>query len=88
MKWNIEYSKRARDFIEEHGIRDKVRDAVNGFILRITGSNINIDVKKLKGAWEGYYRIRKGKVRIVLRASSVSRTIFVDIVDFRGSVYK
>ena len=88
MKWNIEYSKRARDFIEEHGIRDKVRDSVNGFILRITGSNINIDVKKLKGAWEGYYRIRKGKVRIVLRASSVSRTIFVDIVDFRGSVYK
>ena len=88
MKWNIEYSKRARDFIEEHGIRDKVRDSVNGFILRITGLNINIDVKKLKGAWEGYYRIRKGKVRIVLRASSVSRTIFVDIVDFRGSVYK
>ena len=46
MKWNIEYSKRARDFIEEHGVRDKVRDSVNGFILRITGSNINIDVKK------------------------------------------
>ena len=88
MKWNIEYSKRANDFIEEHEIKDKIKDSINGFILRITGSNINIDVKKLKGAWEGYYRIRKGKVRIVLRASSVSRTIFVDIVDFRGSVYK
>ena len=44
MKWNIEYSKRARDFIEEHGIRDKVRDSVNGFILRITGSNIIVKV--------------------------------------------
>jgi len=88
MKWSIEYSKRANDFIEEHGIRDKVKDSLNGFILRITGSNINIDVKKLKGEWAGYYRIRKGKVRIVLRPDSVTRTIFVDIVDFRGSVYK
>ena len=88
MKWSIEYSKRANDFIEEHGIKDKIKDSINGFILRITGSNINIDVKKLKGEWAGYYRIRKGKVRIVLRPDSVTRTIFVDIVDFRGSVYK
>jgi len=88
MKWSIEYSKRANDFIEEHGIRNKVKDSLNSFILRITGANINIDVKKMKGEWAGYYRIRKGKVRIVLRPDSVSRTIFVDTVDFRGSVYK
>ena len=88
MKWNIEYSKRANDFIDEHGIRDKVKYSIKGFILRITVSNINIDVKKLKGEWAGYYLIRKGKVRIVLRLDSESRIIFVDIVDFRGSVYK
>jgi hypothetical protein len=49
MKWNIEYSKRANDFIDEHGIRDKVKYFIKGFILRVTVSNINIDVKKLKG---------------------------------------
>ncbi|HZX35115.1 MAG TPA: hypothetical protein VFF54_01305 [Thermodesulfobacteriota bacterium] len=88
MKWNIEYSKRANDFIEGHGIRDKVKDSVISFILKITGSNVNVDVKKLKGAWAGYYRIRKGHVRIVLKVDSASRSIFVDIVDFRGSVYR
>ncbi len=49
MKWTVEYSGRADAFIEEHGIRDKVRDSVRDFILRISGSTINVDVKKLKG---------------------------------------
>lgn len=88
MKWNVEYSKRAKDFIEKHGIENKIRDSIRNFILRITGSNINIDAKKLKGDWEGYYRIRKGKVRIILKVDNKSKSIFVDAVDFRGSVYK
>jgi len=88
MKWSVEYSKRANDFIEKQGIRDKVRDSIKGFILAITGSNVNVDAKKLKGDWEGYYRIRKGKIRIILKIESESKTVFVDIVDFRGNVYK
>ena len=49
MNWNIEYSKRANDFIEEHGIRERVRESIKNFILKITGLNINIDVKIVKG---------------------------------------
>ena len=86
MNWNIEYSKRANDFIEEHGIRERVRESIKNFILKITGLNINIDVKKLKGEWAGYYRIRKGKIRIILNPSIESKSIFVDVVDFRGNV--
>ena len=87
MKWTVEYSKRAVLFIEEHGIQTKARDSVRDFILKITGSSVNIDVKKLKGAWAGYYRIRKGKIRIVLRPDIEAGAVFVDVVDFRGSVY-
>jgi mRNA interferase RelE/StbE len=54
----------------------------------MTGTNVNIDARKLKGEWTGYYRIRKGKVRIILKPDSESRTVFVDIVNFRGSVYR
>ncbi|MDP3260627.1 MAG: hypothetical protein Q8M34_08590 [Thermodesulfovibrionales bacterium] len=88
MNWNIEYSKRADDFIEGHGIKDVVRESIKNFILKITGLNINIDVKKLKGEWAGYYRIRKGKIRIILKPRIESKSIFVDVVDFRGNVYK
>lgn len=88
MTWGIKYSKRATDFIDEHNIRVKIREAIKDFIFKITGSNININAKKLKGEWAGYYRIRKGKVRIILKPDSESKTIFVDIIDFRGNVYK
>ncbi len=88
MKWTVEYSKRAGSFIEEHGIETKVSNSVRDFILRVSGSTINIDVKKLKGEWAGFYRIRKGKLRIILRPDSETRTVFVDIVDFRGNVYR
>lgn len=88
MKWKIEYSKRANTFIEEQDIRDKIRDPIRNFILRITGKSINVDAKRLKGNWDGYYRIRKGKIRIILKVDSESKTVFVDVVDFRGSVYK
>jgi len=88
MSWKIEYSKRADDFIEEQGIRDRVKGSVKDFILKITGLNINMDVKKLKGEWSGYYRIRKGKTRIIIKPHIESKLIFVDIVDFRGNVYK
>lgn len=88
MKWTVEYSKRASSFIKEQSIEAKVRDSIRDFILKITGSSINVDVKKLKGKWAGYYRIRKGKIRIILKPDSETGTVFVDIVDFRGSVYR
>ncbi len=44
MRWQIDYSRRARDFIEEHRIEDIVREAIKNFILKITGSNLNIIV--------------------------------------------
>ena len=88
MKWSVEYSKRAYGFIEEQGIQEKVRTSLKDFILKISGSNINIDAKKLKGAWAGFYRIRKGNIRIIIKPDSESKTLFVDVVDFRGSVYR
>ena len=48
---------------------------------------IKIDLKKLKGKWEGYLRIRKGKIRIILKVYKEEKRIFVKKVDFRGNVY-
>ncbi|QWR77148.1 hypothetical protein [Candidatus Magnetomonas plexicatena] len=49
MKWSIEYSKRAFEFIKKHNIEDGIRDSLKDFILKITGATINIDIVKLKG---------------------------------------
>lgn len=50
--------------------------------------NINIDLKNLVGDWEGYYRLRKGKLRIIFKIDTSERILYVEKIDFRGSVYK
>jgi mRNA interferase RelE/StbE len=65
MKWKINYSRDAEKFIERENIRGETREELSKFIKRTKDKDINVDVKKLKGSWAGYYRIRKGKIRIV-----------------------
>ena len=49
---------------------------------------MNIDVKKMKAEWKEYFRIRKGKLRIILNIDFDGHSVFVDKIDFRGDVYK
>ncbi len=88
MSWTVEYSKRADNFIGEQGVEEEIRDALRDFVRKLTGLNVNISVKKLKGDWAGHYRIRKGKIRVIFRVNTESKILFVDVVDFRGNVYK
>jgi mRNA interferase RelE/StbE len=45
-------------------------------------------LKKLVGEWEGYYRLRKGKLRIIFAPNKIDKVLFVDRIDLRGDVYK
>lgn len=52
------------------------------------GKDENIDVKKMKGDWKGYHRIRIGKTRIILKTDFEKKIIIIDRIDFRGNIYK
>jgi mRNA interferase RelE/StbE len=52
------------------------------------GGSVNIDLKRLVGEWEGYYRLRKGRLRIIFELNKIDKVLFVDRIDFRGDVYK
>ena len=88
MKWRIEYSKDAIKFVNKQNIHNEVREEIKKFFKRIEGENINIDLKKLEGVWAGYYRLKKGKVRIIFEINKLEKALFVEKVDFRGDVYK
>jgi mRNA interferase RelE/StbE len=88
MKWTIHYSKEAKKFMEEHNIVYEIREELKNFLRKLSGEKINVDVKKLKGNWEGYYRLRKGKLRIIFEVNKDNKSIYVERIDFRGDVYK
>ena len=88
MKWSIEYSRDADHFIETEGIQAEVKKQIEGFLRKLRGELVNIDVKKLKGEWKGYFRIRKGRLRIIFSIDTSSRSLYVERIDFRGDAYK
>ncbi|RLB15123.1 MAG: hypothetical protein DRG35_04440 [Deltaproteobacteria bacterium] len=76
------------NFTERENIRRETREKLAKFIKRTKDKDINIDVKKLKESWPGYYRIRMGKIRIIFDVDYKNKTAFVEKIDFRGNVYK
>ncbi|MEK6646988.1 MAG: hypothetical protein AABY84_09980 [Candidatus Firestonebacteria bacterium] len=86
--WRIDYSRDAEKFIKRQDIHSEVKEELKKFFMKMKGMDINIDLKKLEGEWEGYYRIRKGKIRIIFSINKTDKVLFVENIDFRGDVYK
>lgn len=89
MKWSIGLSKNSINFLTNNNIDeiiviDKVRLALRKF----SGENVNLDIKKLKGEWSGFYRIRDGKIRIIIEFQFDNYKAYIEEIDWRGNVYK
>lgn len=88
MTWRIEYSKAASKFIQKSNLHAEVSEELKKFLLRLKGVDVNINLKKLVGDWEGYYRLRKGDIRIIFEINKLEKSLYVEKVDLRGRVYK
>jgi len=87
--WKIDLSKQADKFAEKENINDdQIQLLIQKFINYSKGLDENIDVRKMKGKWKGYHRIKIGKIRMILRVDFKERVVFVDRIDYRGRVYK
>jgi len=75
MKWTIQYSDEALKFAEREKLFDEVRQEIKKL------------VQKIKRQWSGYYRIRKGKLRIIFAIEKENKIIFIERIDYRGEVY-
>jgi mRNA interferase RelE/StbE len=47
-----------------------------------------LDLKKMKGDWVGYYRLRIGSIRVIFTIDAESKGIDVYRIGNRGDVYK
>jgi mRNA interferase RelE/StbE len=49
---------------------------------------VELDIKKMKGDWAGYYRLRLGNIRVIFKVDGNSGNIDVYRIGSRGDVYK
>ena len=88
MSWAIEYSNDADKFRDKNlHLKSDISNEIKKLVLRFSGNPVNLDFKKLHGKWEGYHRIRKGQLRIIVEIFRNEQIIYVKRIDFRGSVY-
>lgn len=90
MKWKIDVSSGADKFLAKNKISEKdvIQLVVKAIRFMEGDAGINIDIKKLRGQRKGFYRVRKGKIRIILTFNFEKCRVIIDNIDFRGNIYK
>ena len=89
MNWCVDFSKDALKFLDQNNLKeDFIVDKIKFALRKFKGEDINIDIKKLKGEWEGFYRIRFGKLRIIVEFQFEICKAYIDKIDQRGNIYK
>ncbi|MEK7629094.1 MAG: hypothetical protein AAB394_01045 [Patescibacteria group bacterium] len=89
MTWRIDFSADSIKFIKKNNLEEVlIVDKIKLAVRKFRGEDINIDVKKLSGNWEGFYRIRFGRLRIVAEFQFENFRAKVEVIDWRGSAYK
>ncbi len=88
MKWKLKYTNQALKFLNKTSIESidsTIRKAIGKVIFF---ENTNINIRKLKGKWKKYYRIRQGDLRIIIKFEEEDRTVLIYRIGWRGNVYK
>jgi len=89
MKWYIDFSADSLKFLKRNNLtEDLIIEKIKLALWKFRGGNVNIDIKKLKGEWEGFYRIRSGKLRIIVEFQFERYRAYIEKIDWRGSAYK
>lgn len=89
MNWQIDFSKESLKFIKNNNIEEShIISLIIKTIRKLEGENVNVDIKRMRGEWKDFHRIRMGKVRILASMDFDNKRVYVDRIDFRGNVYK
>ena len=89
MSWRIETSKNAEKFLEKNELTiEEIKELVIKTIRYFQGEGINVDIRKLKGKWKGFYRVRIGRIRIIAEFDFENSVVFIEEIDWRGNAYK
>ena len=83
MTWKVKYRKQAFSFLKENHLFEIVRDKIVSYIR-----GEKVDIKKLRGNWNGFLRLRIGKIRVIFKLDIENKVVEIYKAGMRGEVYK
>jgi mRNA interferase RelE/StbE len=90
----IKFRKQAIKFIEKADPEtvSRIQERLNQLRLSVEEQSVipftELDIKQMKGDWDGFYRLRLGKVRLIFTVDIMSSNIEVYAIGNRGDIYK
>lgn len=89
MNWCICFSKDSLKFLVKNNLNESIIiEKIKLVLCKFKGEDINIDIKRLRGEWRGFYRIRDGKLRIIVEFHFEDYRVHIERIDWRGNIYK
>lgn len=90
----VKFRKQAVKFLQKANSEDvvKIQSQLNQLVMAIEQQGIipftELDIKKMRGEWEGFYRLRVGKIRVIFVVNFDSSELEIYTIGARGDVYK
>ena len=93
MEWRIRIHRKALKFLHELDPAEKsrVEDKLAELLSHIEKGLIpykRLDIKRLKGKWHGFLRMRVGKLRIIFKINIERKEILVYSIHYRKTIEK
>lgn len=91
---SLRFRKNAIKFLEslDDKTREKIRKKLKILVNSVEDKTIipfnDLDIKKMKGTWEGFYRLRIGNIRVIFAVDLTVGNIEVCRIGFRGNIYQ
>lgn len=89
MKFEIELTARAQKFLKKRGrtAEEKIYGSLKKLRDYCGGEKLRLDVKKLKGKYEGFFRLRCGNYRLIFCVRKERNSILIIDIDDRKDIY-
>jgi len=81
--WKFRYRKEALKFLQKHELLEETKIKIVKFL-----KGERVDVKKMKGNWEGYLRLRIGNYRIIFKTDFKNNLVDIIKAGPRQEIYK
>jgi len=81
--WKFVYRKQAFKFLEQNKLLEETKIKIIKFL-----KGEKVDIKKMKGNWEGYLRLRIGNYRIIFRIDFDKNIVDIVKAGSREEIYK
>ncbi len=93
MAWQVKIHCRAHRFLEDlpgdwrRLVEDKLRELVEALDHGVLPYR-RLDIRKLRGKWEGFLRLRVGNIRVIFRLDFENKIVYIYNIHNRKSTEK